>query len=153
MVRGAKVEGGTNDEGRTWDHGRTKDDGRTKAQEPRPRDQVMHEYSIVQSLFDRIHEAARERGAVAVRRVRVQIGEIAGVDVELLRTAYDLFRVRTICENAPLDVDAVATRWTCPEGHGDITRGCALVCPDCSRPARLAAGDEIVLEQLELEVP
>ena len=113
----------------------------------------MHEYSIVQSLFDQIQETARGRGALSVRRVRVQIGEIAGVDVELLRTAYDLFRVHTICAHAPLDVETVAVRWTCPDGHGDITRGCALVCASCATPARLAAGDEIVLRQLELEVP
>ena len=113
----------------------------------------MHEYSIVQALVDRIRDAARARGAIAVRRVTVQIGEIAGVDVELLRTAYDLFRVRTICETAPMRIESVAARWRCPDGHGDISRGCALVCPRCARPAQLAAGDEIVLSQLELEVP
>jgi hydrogenase nickel incorporation protein HypA/HybF len=113
----------------------------------------MHEYSIVQSLFDQIGGTARARGAIAVRRVRVQIGEIAGVDVELLRTAYDLFRVHTLCDAAPLDIETVAARWTCPDGHGDIDRGRALVCPSCACPARLAAGDEIVLTQLELEVP
>jgi hydrogenase nickel incorporation protein HypA/HybF len=113
----------------------------------------MHEYSIVQSLFDQIHDAARARGAVSVRRVRVQIGEIAGVEIELLRTAYELFRERTICEGAPLEIEAVAVRWTCPDGHGDIDKGRALVCPACALPARLAAGDEIVLQQLELEVP
>ena len=113
----------------------------------------MHEYSIVQSLFDQIRDVARANGAVAVRRVKVRIGEIAGVEVELLRTAYDLFRVRTICENAPLDIEGVAARWTCPDGHGDINRGCALVCASCSRPARLETGDEIVLQQIELEVP
>ena len=113
----------------------------------------MHEYSIVQALFDQIRATARARGAVAVRRVTIQIGEIAGVEVELLRTAYDLFRVRTICEHAPLEVETVAARWTCPRGHGDIDRGRALVCPRCAGPARLAAGDEIVLRQIELEVP
>ena len=113
----------------------------------------MHEYSIVQALFDQIHQTARARGAVAVRRVTVQIGEIAGVEVELLRTAYELFRERTICDAAPLEVETVAARWTCPDGHGDIDRGAALVCATCARPAQLAAGDEIVLKQLELEVP
>jgi hydrogenase nickel incorporation protein HypA/HybF len=113
----------------------------------------MHEYSIVQSLFDQIDETARARGAIAVRRVRVRIGEIAGVEIELLRTAYELFRERTICETASLEIEAVAVRWTCPDGHGDIEKGHALVCPACDLPARLAAGDEIVLEQLELEVP
>ena len=113
----------------------------------------MHEYSIVQALFGQIRDTARARGAVAVHRVTIQIGEMAGVEVELLRTAYDLFRERTICEHAPLEVEAVAVRWTCPDGHGDIKRGHALVCSVCARPARLAAGDEIVLKQLELEVP
>jgi hydrogenase nickel incorporation protein HypA/HybF len=113
----------------------------------------MHEYSIVQALLEQVRNAARARRAVAVRRVKVQIGEIAGVEVELLRRAYELVRERTICEHAPLEVETVAARWTCPDGHGDIVRGCALVCPLCSRPAQLAAGDEIVLLQLELEVP
>jgi hydrogenase nickel incorporation protein HypA/HybF len=114
---------------------------------------LMHEYSIVQALFDQIQATVRARGAISVRRVKVQIGEIAGVDVELLRTAYNLFRERTICAEAPLEINAVAARWCCPDGHGDIEKGRPLVCPSCVRPARLAAGDEIVLQQLELEVP
>ena len=113
----------------------------------------MHEYSIVQSLFDQIHDAARARGAVAVRRVRVRIGEIAGVEVELLRTAYELFREHTICEGAPLEIEAVAVRWTCPDGHGDIDRGCALVCPACARRRGSRPATRSCCEQLELEVP
>jgi hydrogenase nickel incorporation protein HypA/HybF len=113
----------------------------------------MHEYSIVQALFDQIESTARSRGAIAVRRVRVRIGELAGVEPTLLRTAYETFRVRTIAEDAPLEVDEVEARWSCPDAHGDIPRGRPLVCPSCGRPARLAAGDEIILEQVELEVP
>ena len=113
----------------------------------------MHEYSIVQAMFDQIQAQARQRGALSVRRVRVRIGQSAGVDVPLFKTAYETFRVRTICEEAPLDVDEVPARWTCPRGHGDIPPGRRLTCSTCGSPARLAAGDEIVLERLELEVP
>ena len=113
----------------------------------------MHEYSIVQAMFDQIEAQARERHAIAVKRVYVRIGRSAGVDVQLLKTAYDTFRVRTICDTAPLDVDEVPERWTCPAGHGDIPAGRPLSCPACGRPARMASGDEIVLERLELEVP
>lgn len=113
----------------------------------------MHEYSIVQAMFDQIEATARDKRAIAVRRVHVRIGAAAGVDVSLLRTAYETFRVRTICESAPLDVDEIPLRWTCPLGHGDIPAGRPLSCPTCGRSARLAEGDELVLDRLELEVP
>jgi len=113
----------------------------------------MHEYSIVQAMFDQIEGQARERHAIAVKRVVVRIGASAGVDVPLLKTAFDTFKVRTICETAPLDVDEVPALWACPSGHGDIVPGRPLTCETCGRPARMIAGDEIVLERLELEVP
>jgi hydrogenase nickel incorporation protein HypA/HybF len=113
----------------------------------------MHEYSIVQAMFDQIEATAQQRHALAVKRVHVRIGSGAGVDVSLLRTAYDTFRVHTICETAPLVVEEVPLRWACPGGDGDIEPGRPLVCPTCGRPARLAEGDELVLERLELEVP
>lgn len=113
----------------------------------------MHEYSVVQAMFDQIETAARAQRAVAVHRVSVRIGAAAGVDVSLLRTAYETFRVHTICERAPLEIEEVKARWTCPAGHGDIALGAPLRCAACDRPARLAEGDEILLERLELEVP
>jgi hydrogenase nickel incorporation protein HypA/HybF len=113
----------------------------------------VHEYSIVQALFGQIEALASERHAVAVTRVSVRIGRASGLDVALFKTAYDTFRVRTLCEQAPLHVEEVPERWACPAGHGDIVAGRRLTCERCGRPAQLAAGDEIVLDQLELEVP
>ena len=113
----------------------------------------MHEYSVVQAMFESIESIARERHAVAVRRVAVRIGRAAGIDVDLLRTAYDNARVRTICAEAPLDVSEVPVRWSCAAGHGELAPGAPLACPCCGRPARLESGDEIVLERLDLEVP
>jgi hydrogenase nickel incorporation protein HypA/HybF len=112
----------------------------------------MHEYSIVQSLFDQIETISRARHAVAVKRVAVRIGSAAGLDVSLFRSAYDVYRVRTICDGATLDVEEVPVRWTCPEGHGDIPAGRVLTCAACGRPARLETGDEITLMALDLEV-
>jgi hydrogenase nickel incorporation protein HypA/HybF len=65
----------------------------------------MHEYSLVQAMFDRIGEAVRANRALAVRRVHVRIGRYAGVEPELFRAAYDVFRVKTFCADAPLDIE------------------------------------------------
>jgi hydrogenase nickel incorporation protein HypA/HybF len=64
----------------------------------------VHEYSLVEAMFDQIGIVVRSRHALSVRRVRVQIGPLAGVDPELFKTAYDVCRVRTFCERAPLEI-------------------------------------------------
>ncbi len=111
----------------------------------------MHEYSIVQSLVDSVAEAVRGRKA-SVHRIEVRIGELSGVDTELLATAYDVFRAGTLCERATMTIDRVAACWVCPNCGVEIRRGSALQCLACGEPARLAAGDEIILQRIELEV-
>lgn len=69
----------------------------------------MHEYSLVQSMFDQMASIVAARHATSVRRVRVRIGKLAGVDPELFRTAYDLFRTSTFCDAAPLEIDEDAS--------------------------------------------
>ena len=103
-------------------------------------------------MFDRIDDIARAHRALTVRRVRVKVGRLAGVDPTLLRTAYDVYRVRTVCDMAPLEIDEVDPVWMCPAGHGPVPPGGGMTCPACGGPARMAAGDEIVLDALDLEV-
>jgi hydrogenase nickel incorporation protein HypA/HybF len=68
----------------------------------------MHEYSIVQALYDTVATQAAAKHATRVHEVRVRIGDMAGVDVGLLETAWNVFRVRTLCETAVMQVDRVA---------------------------------------------
>jgi len=112
----------------------------------------MHEYSIVQALIERVGTEASVRHATAVHRLKVRIGELSGVEVDLLTTAYTAFRERTICERAELDVRIVPARWECPDCGAPIGRGNRLACGACAVPARLAEGDEIMLDQIEMEV-
>lgn len=113
----------------------------------------MHEYSIVQALVERVEAEARARAATAVHRVSVRIGELSGVEVDLLVTAYETFRDRTICRHAALDVRRVDARWECPKCARAIKQGDMLRCLTCAVPAELVAGGEITLDQIEMEVP
>jgi hydrogenase nickel incorporation protein HypA/HybF len=112
----------------------------------------MHELSIVQALIERVEAEARAREATAVGRVVVAIGELSGVEPGLLAKAYDTFRERTVCAGAPLTIRAVPALWRCPACGAPPPRGAVLRCPACGLPARLEAGDEIVLERIEMEV-
>jgi hydrogenase nickel incorporation protein HypA/HybF len=111
----------------------------------------VHEYSIVQELLERVDHEAKVRSAARVHRVRVSIGELSGVEIDLLRTAFETIRHRTSCHDAVLDIRRVEARWECSTCAAPIERGGALRCRSCGRPARLASGDEIMLEQIEME--
>ena len=111
----------------------------------------MHEYSIVSALLERVTSEAKANRASRVHRVNVRIGELAGVDVELLETAYAVFREKTICDGAELVIQRVAADWRCPRCDVCIVRGQPLRCSSCDMPARLVAGDEIFLDRIEME--
>ena len=111
----------------------------------------MHEYSIVASLIDRVEREASVHGATRVNRLHVAIGELSGVERELLQTAFETFRERSICSDAELTIRSVAASWTCPECARELDPEAVLRCTLCGRPARLRCGDEIVLERIEME--
>jgi hydrogenase nickel incorporation protein HypA/HybF len=113
----------------------------------------MHEYSIVQALLERVDEQLRTRGAVSVHRLRLRIGELSGVEPELLRSAFLTFRYRTPCANADLEIENVKAEWRCRSCRRPIRPGEVLRCDACGSAGQLHGGDEIVLDQIEMEVP
>ncbi len=112
----------------------------------------MHEYGIVQSLLQSVEEESRRRGATVVHRIRLRLGELSGVETDLLREAYNVFRGRSICANAELDIVSSSASWECGGCGGKVAAGSRLWCTACNEPIRLMAGDEIVLERIEMEV-
>lgn len=113
----------------------------------------MHEYSIIQALVTRVEQEARSRGATAVHGLRVSLGELSGVDPELLATAYETFKAGTVCKDATLELCSVKAAWRCRSCGTQVESGQVLRCTKCGAPARLAQGDEILLEQIDMEVP
>ncbi len=105
------------------------------------------------ALLERVEEEAKARQAMAVHRVRIRIGELSGVEPDLIESAFEIVRCGTICEGAALEIDRVAARWECTACGRPIARGERLQCGACASPARLVSGGEILLGQIELEVP
>lgn len=113
----------------------------------------MHEYSLVRALLDRVEETARSHGASSVARVELRVGTQSGVEIDLLKAAFELVRAGTLCSEAELVVEAIAVTWECPGCGESLPTGSILSCPRCDRPARMTGGGEIVLQRLEMEVP
>jgi len=100
----------------------------------------------------RVEEEARLRGEENVLAIEVRIGELSGVEVELLRTAYSLFRERGPYRETELRIEEVPARWACPDCEQPPQSGGSLRCPECGRPVQLVAGGEILLQRIEMEV-
>jgi hydrogenase nickel incorporation protein HypA/HybF len=102
-------------------------------------------------MADQVEHHARARNALAIRRIAVRIGALSGVEPELFATAFTLCRAG-ILEEAVLEIRRSEAVWECPKCSATIPAGTALRCAACAAPARLLTGDEIVLEQIEMEV-
>lgn len=60
----------------------------------------MHEYSIVQALLTQCEEQVEENNATKVLKLVVKIGVMSGVEPELLETAFNTFKEKTVCDGA-----------------------------------------------------
>lgn len=112
----------------------------------------MHEVSLVEALFDQADRAIAPHPATAVRQVRVRIGELAGVDHELFRTAFEGCKTGRGYPAAALEIVGEPAAWACEICGTCIAAAEPLRCAACDGNARLAAGGDLVLQRLELEV-
>ncbi len=53
----------------------------------------MHEYSIVSSLIEQCEQHAREQHSTKITRVAIKVGVLSGVEPELLKTAFETFKL------------------------------------------------------------
>ncbi len=112
----------------------------------------MHEYSLVAAMAERVEREARARKALAVHRLAVRIGALSGVEPELFASAFTLVR-QGLLEQAALEIRRAEAEWACPQCGQAVPSGGPLRCAACAVPAKLVAGGEILLEQIEMEVP
>lgn len=112
----------------------------------------MHEYSIVQALYDNVVSHAAARGATTVHEIRVRIGALSGVDPELLETAWRTFKIHTICEDAQMDLQVVPAAWDCRDCGRPAPAAGIRRCAICQGALTLVQGDEIVLDRIVMEM-
>jgi len=112
----------------------------------------MHELSLCQDLIDQVTELARKHQARSVACVRVQIGQLAGVEPLLLESAFTIARTGTVAGQAEMITEVVSPRVVCNACgiESDVTPSC-LLCLACGgNDTRLIRGDELILARVEL---
>ncbi|MFJ4184027.1 hydrogenase maturation nickel metallochaperone HypA [Kitasatospora sp. NPDC089509] len=113
----------------------------------------MHEMSIAAAVVEQVDEAARRHGAPGVARVRLQVGELAGVVAEALDFCFELACAGTLVEGAALDTEPVTARARCAPCAVEWAVGMPpdLGCPNCRTGGNvhLLAGRELQILDVE----
>jgi hydrogenase nickel incorporation protein HypA/HybF len=113
----------------------------------------MHERSLVRALLRQVQNLAAEHATSRVRQIRVRIGEFAGIEPDLLRSAYDDLVQNTEFHEAELKVDQVPLEAICQQcGQRFHVPEFHFQCPDCgSLRLTICGGEEMLLESVSME--
>ena len=113
----------------------------------------MHEYSIVQSLLESCEEHAKTNNSTNVTKVIIKIGVLSGVEPDLLQTAFDTFKEKTVCEKAEFIINHQKVVISCLSCNEESTlEKHEFLCPKCqSNQIKVLDGEDMYLMSLEME--
>ena len=113
----------------------------------------MHEMTLAESVLQIIEDTALEQGFTRVRAVRLEIGQLACVEPESLRFAFDVVTRGSIAEQARLEIVETAGQGQ----GGKCAQNFPLAalyeaCPECgSYDVKVTGGDGMRVKELEVE--
>ncbi len=113
----------------------------------------MHELGIASSILQAVASEARRHPGSRPVRVGVKIGELAAIDVDSLRFAFEVLVQDSEHKELQLEIERVPRKHSCPAcGQQFVVRDYDFECPRCHAVCvDFAGGDELDLAFLELE--
>jgi hydrogenase nickel incorporation protein HypA/HybF len=112
----------------------------------------MHEMSLAEGILRIIEDQAAERGFDRVLRVRVEVGRLAGVEIEALRFSFDAVMNHSVAESAVLEIIETPGQGWCLDCSASVEIGALYdACPLCGG-YRVQATGGMDMRVLDLEV-
>lgn len=113
----------------------------------------MHEMSLAEGILQWVEDTARREQALRVKRVIVEIGQLAIVEVEALRFCFDVVTRGGPAEGAVLDiVDVPGSGWCQPCGATVPLAERYGPCPKCGGfQVQATGGTEMRVREIEIE--
>ena len=110
----------------------------------------MHEMSLAESIVEIVENNARNSGASRVTAVRLEIGQLAGVEIEALRFCFDAVTRGTVAADAVLEIDAPPATALCFDCGDTVEIAHRLdTCPACGSSKLMPqSGDELRVKDI-----
>lgn len=113
----------------------------------------MHEMSLCASMMQIIEEQARLQNFTRVRQVRLEVGALAGVEIEALRFGFEVMMRDTLAQGASLEIIELPGLAWCLNCEQPVEINKRIdACPQCAGyPLQITGGDQLRIKDLEVE--
>lgn len=112
----------------------------------------MHEMALAEGVLQVIEDTARAQPISRVRTVWLEIGELAAVEIDCLRFAFDVVKRDSVAADAALEIVTVpGSAWCMPCSQTVPLAARGDPCPRCgSHQLQVSGGTEMRVKELEL---
>lgn len=112
----------------------------------------MHEMSLAEGVLQLIEDAARKEGFSRVITVWLEIGQLAGVEVEAMKFCFDAVVRDSIADGAKLEIVATPGSGWCMQCSASVPLDEVFgACPQCGRhQVQVTGGTEMRVRELEV---
>lgn len=113
----------------------------------------MHEMAIIESLLQTVEEEGRSRRFSRVHGIVLEVGRLAGVEVEALRFAFEAVAPGTLVEGASLEIEEPPGLAWCTECSLEVPVATRFEsCPGCGRSLlAILGGTALRLKTLDVD--
>jgi hydrogenase nickel incorporation protein HypA/HybF len=113
----------------------------------------MHEMSLCESVLQILEQQAEAQQYRKVKTVWLEIGALAGVEIEALRFSFDIVMQGSLADQARLEIIEVPGQaWCLPCGRNVAVQQLYDQCPHCgSHQLQINGGDQMRIKELEVE--
>lgn len=113
----------------------------------------MHEISLCESILQVMEQSAESQGFVRVKSVWLEIGQLAGVELEAMRFGFDAVTRGSLAEGARLEIIELPGRAWCMQCRKTVQVAQLFdQCPDCgSYQLQVTGGKEMRIKELEVD--
>lgn len=113
----------------------------------------MHEFSMAQNVLEIVEENVAKHHATIVNELTLDIGSMAGIEIEALKTAMEVVQQDTILQNAVIHyhiIKAIAICKSCKSNFEPFEIFDA--CPNCKQfGIEIISGKELVVKSIVAE--
>jgi hydrogenase nickel incorporation protein HypA/HybF len=112
----------------------------------------MHEMSLAEGVVQIVEQTARANGGGRVSLVCLEIGQLAGVEIDALRLCFDAASRAGPAQGARLEIERPEGRaWCMPCGMSVALPRLGEPCPHCgSYQLQVTGGTELRVREIEL---